>query len=49
VSAAEKLKGERRVVAELPDDVHRKLRLRCVDQGITIRACLIELISGAEW
>lgn len=37
------------MVAELPDDVNRKLRLRCVDQGITVRKCLIDLINAAEW
>jgi hypothetical protein len=37
------------VVAELPSDVSRKLRLRCADQGITIRECLIDLINAAEW
>jgi hypothetical protein len=32
-------------VAEVPEAVYRKLRLRSLDRGISMRAVLIELIN----
>ena len=45
MNAAEKLRGEKRIVAEVPSDVYRRLKLRSLDRGISMRACLIELIN----
>lgn len=48
-NAKVELHPNRRIVAEIPHHVYRKLRMHSVDRGITMRALLIEWIKlGAQ-
>jgi hypothetical protein len=36
---------QRRIVAEVPDTVHRQVRLRCFERGILVRDYILELLA----
>ena len=43
-AAAEKLgAGEKRIVADVPENIHRQVRVRCLQQGILVRDYILEL------
>jgi hypothetical protein len=45
-SAAEKLgDGEKRIVADVPEHVHRQLRVRCLERGVLVRDYILELLA----
>jgi|CZKU01.1.fsa_nt_gi hypothetical protein len=45
-AAAEKLgEGEKRIVADVPEQVHRQVRLRCMERGILVRDYILELLQ----
>ncbi len=45
-AAAEKLgEGEKRIVADVPEQIHRQVRLRCMERGILVRDYILELLQ----
>ena len=45
-AAAEKLgEGEKRIVADVPEQIHRQVRLRCMERGILVRDYILELLA----
>ncbi len=36
---------QKRIVAEVPEDVHRQVRLRCFERGILVRDYILELLA----
>jgi hypothetical protein len=45
-AAAEKLgDGEKRIVADVPEHIHRQLRVRCLERGILVRDYIVELLA----
>ncbi len=36
---------QRRIVAEVPESVHRQVRLRCFERGILVRDYILELLA----
>ena len=44
--AAEKLgEGEKRIVADVPEHIHRQVRVRCLQRGVLVRDYIIELLA----
>lgn len=44
--SAEKIsQGEKRIVADVPEELHRQMRKRCLDDGISVRNYLIKLLA----
>ncbi len=39
--------GEARLVVNIPERLHRALKMRAVERGITIRALVLELLEHA--
>jgi hypothetical protein len=35
---------EKRVVADVPEHIHRQLRMRCLERGILVRDYIIDLL-----
>ena len=45
-AAAERLgDGERRIVADVPEQIHRQVRLRCLERGVLVRDYILELLA----
>jgi hypothetical protein len=45
--AAEKIgQGSSRLVADIPDSLHRKIKIRAVERGQTVREYLIGLLAN---
>jgi hypothetical protein len=45
-AAAAKLgEGEKRIVADVPERVHRQLRVRCLERGVLVRDYILELLA----
>ncbi len=45
-AAADKIgKREKRIVADVPEPIHRQVKLRCIDRGIEIRDYVLELLA----
>jgi hypothetical protein len=45
-AAAEKLgDGEKRIVADVPEQIHRQVRLRCLERGVLVRDYILELLA----
>ena len=45
-TAAEKLgEGEKRIVADVPEHIHRQVRVKCLQRGVLVRDYIIELLS----
>jgi hypothetical protein len=36
---------QRRIVAEVPETIHRQVRLRCFERGILVRDYILELLA----
>jgi hypothetical protein len=36
---------QKRIVAEVPEDIHRQVRLRCFERGILVRDYILELLA----
>jgi hypothetical protein len=36
---------QKRIVAEVPENVHRQVRLRCFERGILVRDYILELLA----
>ena len=44
--AASKLgEGEKRIVADVPEHIHRKVRLKCLERGVLVRDYVLELLA----
>lgn len=46
--AAQRLAGgaaEKRIVADVPEHVHRQVRMRCLERGILVRDYILELLG----
>jgi predicted DNA binding CopG/RHH family protein len=37
--------GEKRIAADVPEALHRKMHVRCSERGISVRAYIIELLE----
>jgi hypothetical protein len=45
-AAAEKLgEGEKRIVADVPEHVHRQVRMKCLERGVLVRDYILELLA----
>ncbi len=45
-AAAEKLgEGEKRIVADVPERIHRQVRVRCLQRGVLVRDYVLELLA----
>ena len=45
-AAAERLgDGEKRIVADVPEHIHRQVRLRCLERGVLVRDYVLELLA----
>ncbi len=44
--AAEKLgEGEKRIVADVPERIHRQVRVKCLQRGVLVRDYILELLA----
>ncbi len=44
--AAEKLaRGEKRIVADVPEHIHRQVRVRCLERGVLVRDYVLALLA----
>jgi hypothetical protein len=41
----ERPQRQRRIVAEVPEKIHRLVRLRCIERGILVRDYILELLA----
>ena len=47
--AAEKLgEGEKRIVADVPERIHRQVRVKCLQRGVLVRDYILELLAKGE-
>ncbi len=37
--------GEKRIVAEVPEGIHRQLKMRCLERGVLVRDYILELLA----
>ncbi len=37
--------GQKRIVADVPEHVHRQMRMRCLERGILVRDYILELLG----
>jgi hypothetical protein len=45
-AVAEKLgDGEKRIVADVPDHIHRQVRVKCLQRGVLVRDYILELLA----
>jgi hypothetical protein len=45
-AAAERLgDGEKRIVADVPEQIHRQVRLRCLERGVLVRDYVLDLLA----
>ena len=45
-AAAEKLGGgEKRIVADVPEHIHRQVRVKCLQRGVLVRDYILELLA----
>jgi hypothetical protein len=45
-AAAEKLSaGEKRIVADVPEHIHRQVRVKCLQRGVLVRDYILELLA----
>jgi len=45
-AAAERLgDGEKRIVADVPEHIHRQVRMTCLQRGILVRDYILELLA----
>lgn len=44
--AAAKLgEGDKRIVADVPEHIHRQVRLRCLERGVLVKDYVLELLA----
>ena len=45
-AAADKLgTGEKRIVADVPERIHRQVRMKCLERGVLVRDYILELLA----
>jgi hypothetical protein len=45
-AAAEKFGGgEKRIVADVPEHIHRQVRVKCLQRGVLVRDYILELLE----
>jgi hypothetical protein len=45
-TAADKLgEGEKRIVADVPERIHRQVRVKCLQRGVLVRDYILELLA----
>jgi hypothetical protein len=45
-AAAERLgDGEKRIVADVPERIHRQVRVKCLQRGVLVRDYILELLA----
>jgi hypothetical protein len=45
-TAADKLgEGEKRIVADVPEHIHRQVRVKCLQRGVLVRDYILELLA----
>jgi hypothetical protein len=37
--------GEKRIVADVPEHIHRQVRVKCLQRGVLVRDYIIELLA----
>lgn len=37
--------GEKRIVADVPEAIHRQMKLRCLERGMLVRDYILELLA----
>ena len=37
--------GEKRLVADVPEHIHKQVRVRCLERGVLVRDSLLELLE----
>jgi hypothetical protein len=40
--------GEKRIVVDVPEDIHRQVRLKCLQRGVLVRDYILELVVLAS-
>jgi hypothetical protein len=43
--AAKLGEGEKRIVADVPERIHRQLRVKCLERGVLVRDYILELLA----
>ena len=38
-------RGEKRIVADVPDRIHRQVRMHCLARGVLVRDYILELLA----
>jgi hypothetical protein len=38
-------RGEKRIVADVPEHIHRQVRVRCLERGVLVRDYVLELLA----
>jgi hypothetical protein len=37
--------GEKRIVADVPERIHRQVRVKCLERGVLVRDYILELLA----
>jgi hypothetical protein len=37
--------GEKRIVADVPEHIHRQVRVKCLQRGVLVRDYILELLA----
>jgi hypothetical protein len=37
--------GEKRIVADVPEDIHTQVRVKCLQRGVLVRDYILELLA----
>jgi predicted DNA binding CopG/RHH family protein len=37
--------GEKRIVADVPEHIHRQVRIKCLQRGVLVRDYILELLA----
>jgi hypothetical protein len=38
--------GEKRIVADVPEHIHRQVRIKCLERGVLVRDYILELLAN---
>lgn len=38
-------RGEKRIVADVPEAIHRQVKMRCLERGVLLRDYVLELLA----
>lgn len=44
-AAARLREGDKRIVADVPEHIHRQVRLRCMERGVLVKDYVLELLA----